>query len=99
MPTETKTDVLSPGDAMALGDLLTAINAHKRVRWLAEDDQHGAPREGELRSLVVGPSLAMAPWGTDVRDMHVWVSTGITETTFSVRWAMRMLPDGGMVFE
>lgn len=92
-------EILSPGDAMSIGELLTAISAHKKVTWIAEGDDCAPPKTGELRSLVIGPSLAMAPWGTDVREMSVWVTAGIVETTFTVRHAMAMLPEGGMLFE
>jgi hypothetical protein len=89
---------LGIGDAFALGDLLNAITAHKRVKWL---DADGEIREGELRHVVAGAT----DWGflrgdEDVRDAHVRVTTAAgIETTFAVRDAMSLLRDGGMVFD
>ncbi|MEB4210957.1 hypothetical protein [Mycobacterium sp. 94-17] len=92
-------NVLSVGDAIALGDLLTAIQQKRSVRWVDSEDSTEI-RSGELRSLVVGPNnFAFAPWGTDVRDMHVWVTSGGLERTFPVAHAIRMIPAGGMAFD
>jgi hypothetical protein len=96
MSTTNSTTVLSPGDAIALGDLLGAITRKERVRWM---DATGVIREGELRSLVKGENdFGFAPFGTDVRDMWVWVTAGIGEATFSVTHAIKCLHEGGMVF-
>jgi hypothetical protein len=97
MTTNTDTRVLSPGDVFSMGDLLNAITRKAHVRWM---DDEGTIREGELRSLVVGQNnFAFAPFGTDVRDMWVWVTANGMETTFSVAHACKMIPEGGMVFE
>jgi hypothetical protein len=92
--TNGSTTVLSPGEAFALGDVLNAITQKRTIRWL---DQEGTIRTGELRSLVRGPNdFASAQFGTDVRDMHVWITAGVVETTESVAHLVKMLPEGGM---
>lgn len=95
--TTTETRVLSPGDAISLGELLLKVTQKSFVRWM---DTEGTIREGELRSLVVGQNnFAFAPFGTDVRDMWVWVTASGCETTFSVAHAVHCLQNGGMMFE
>lgn len=85
---------LSPGEAMALGDLLNAITQKRKIRWM---DRSEVIRSGELRSLVRGENdFGFAPFGTDVRDMHVWISTGVGEVTESVGHLVTMLPQGGL---
>lgn len=93
----TGTRVLSPRDAFAIGDLLNAVTRNAPVRWM---DADGEIREGELRSLVKGyNNFGFADYGTDVRDMWVWVTAGGFETSFSVAYAITLIPEGGMVFE
>jgi hypothetical protein len=97
MNSKTDTRVLSPGDAMALGDLLTAIGQKRKIRWM---DQDGEIRTGELRSLVMGDNnFAMLPWGTDVRDAWVWVTANGFERTVPVAHFVTMLQEGGFVTE
>lgn len=99
MSTTTETIVmgnqpLSPGVALALGDLLNAITQKRKIRWM---DRSEVIRSGELRSLVRGENdFGFAPFGTDVRDMHVWISTGVGEVTESVGHLVTMLPQGGL---
>lgn len=89
-----ESQVLSPGEAFALGDILNAITQKRKIRWL---DQTGVVREGELRSLVKGGgSFAFAKFGTDVRDMHVWITMNGVETTESIQHLVKMLPEGGV---
>lgn len=93
--TTTTTRVLSPGDAMVLGDVLNAITQKRKIRWMDQDGE--TIRSGELRSLVRGNNdFALAEWGTDVRDMHVWITSGIGEVTESVEHLAKMLPEGGL---
>ena len=95
--TNTATRVLSPREVFALGDLFNAITRNSFVRWMDED---GVIREGELRSTIRGKNnFAFPEFGTDVRDMWVWVTSNGMETSFSVEHAVKMLPEGGMVFE
>lgn len=95
--TNTETRVLSPGDAMSLGELLIKVTQKSFVRWM---DEEGTIREGEMRSLVAGPNnFAFAPFGTDVRDMYIWVTSGGFETTFSVAHGVSMFTEGGIMFE
>lgn len=87
--------VLSPGVAMALGDVLVAITAKRKIRWV---DRDGVTRSGELRSLVAGEGdLSLPTWGTDVRDMWVWITAfpGV-EFTESVAHLVAMIPQGGL---
>lgn len=95
MSTTTKA-VLSVGDAIALGDLITAIGAKKKVEWM---DESGDIRKGELRSLVRNRNdFGFIMWGQDVRDAFIWITSNGFETTCSVVHAMKMLPEGGMIF-
>jgi hypothetical protein len=90
------TTVLSPGEAMALGDVLNAITQKRKIRWMDPDGE--TIRSGEMRALVAGDNdFAQAPWGTDVRDMWVWVTMfpGV-ETTVSVAHLVAMVPEGGL---
>lgn len=91
---EGSTTILSPGEAMALGEVLNAITQKRKIRWM---DRSEVIRSGELRSLVAGENdLSLPEWGTDVRDMHVWISTGVSEVTESVSHLVAMLPEGGL---
>lgn len=95
--TSTETRTLSPGNAMSLGDLLTRLCAKSFIRWMSED---GIIREGEMRSLVVGDNnFGFAPFGTDVRDMHVWITTVGCETTVPVAYLVGLFEQGGIMFE
>lgn len=88
------TKVLSPGEAFALGDVLGALTQKRKIRWM---DRAGTIRTGELRSLVRGENdFAQAQWGTDVRDMWVWITAGVTEVTESVAHLVAMVPEGGL---
>lgn len=92
--TTTTVRVLSPGEAMALGDVLNAITQKRRIRWM---DQGEVIRSGVLRSLVRGNNDFVIPeWGTDVRDMWVWITSGVGEVTESVEHLMAMVPEGGL---
>lgn len=85
---------LSPGVALALGDVLNAITQKRKIRWM---DRNETIRTGELRSLVRGKDdFAFAEFGTDVRDMHVWITSSIGEVTESVSHLAKMLPEGGL---
>lgn len=89
------TAILSPGEAFALGDVLGALVAKRKIRWMDPDGQ--TVRTGEMRSLVRGENdFASAAWGTDVRDMWVWVTCGVTECTVSVAHLVAMVPEGGL---
>ena len=89
--------VLSPGDAMNLGDLLTAIAAKKTIKWLAGN---GDIVTGELRSLVTGKdNFAMMAWGTDVRDAWVWITSNGFERTESVARLIELMEAGGCIFD
>lgn len=93
--TTTTTRVLSPGEAMVLGDVLNAITQKRKIRWMGRDGE--TIRSGELRSLVRGNNELVTPeWGTDVRDMWVWITTDVTEVTESVAHLVKMLPEGGL---
>jgi hypothetical protein len=95
--TSTEIRTLSPGDAMSLGELLIKVTQKSFIRWMAED---GVIREGEMRSLVVGENnFGFAPFGTDVRDMHIWITTGVCETTASVAYLVTLFEQGGIMFE
>ena len=89
--------VLSPGEAMRIGDLLNSIAAKSKITWVRED---GQICKGELRCLIQGKdSFAHAPWGTDVRDMWVWITSGGLEYTESVERLITLMEEGGFVTE
>ena len=93
------TNALSIGDAFALGDLLNAITAHKRVDWIDEDGF--TIHSGELRHVVASPTnYGFLGPDDDVRDAHVRVTTSAgIETTFAVRDVIGLLREGGMAFD
>src|SRR5215212_4711494 len=92
MNTKTTTSVLSTGEAIALGDLMTGLQQKLKIEWLGED---GEIRKGELRSLVRGPgNFDFLQWGTDVRDGYVWITANGMEHTESVRHLVTMLQEG-----
>ncbi|QNJ59255.1 hypothetical protein SEA_MRMIYAGI_41 [Mycobacterium phage MrMiyagi] len=90
--------VLSPGEAMRIGDLLNGITRKAKVKWVNED---GQIMSGELRCLCAGKnSFATLPWGTDVRDAWVWITgTDGFEYTESVERLVMLVDEGGFVME
>jgi len=95
MNTKTTTSVLSTGEAIALGDLLTGLQQKLKIEWL---DEYGDIRKGELRSLVKGPNnFDFLQWGTDVRDGYVWITANGMEHIESVRHLVTMLQEGGCI--
>lgn len=95
MTTNTNTGVLSPADAIALGDLLTGLQGNRKIEWLSES---GDIMKGELRSLVTGPNnFSMLAWGTDIRDAYVWITANGFEHTESVKRLVMLLQEGGCI--
>ena len=95
--TSTKIGVLTIPDAIALGTLLTAIQAKSKVRWLSED---GDILEGELRSIVKGSNnFDFMAWGTDIREGWVWITAKGFERTESVARLVELLQEGGFAVD
>ncbi|AVD99656.1 hypothetical protein HWB51_gp038 [Mycobacterium phage Cuke] len=87
--------VLSPGEAMRIGDLLNSIATKAKITWVRED---GQICKGELRCLIQSKdSFAQLPWGTDVRDAWVWITSGDFEYTESVERLVKLMDEGGFV--
>jgi hypothetical protein len=88
-----KESTLTTAYAFALGELLNNISSKAKIRWMANDSDI---RTGELRSLVVGPNnFGMMPYGTDVRDAYVWITSNGMERTESVEYLVSMIQQGG----
>ena len=101
MSTTENSRVLSPADAVTLGELCIAVQARSKITYLPEQPRwNGPPVEGELRGFVAGKSnFNFLPWGVDVRDAYVWITAGGFERTERVEWLTRMLAEGGCIFE
>jgi hypothetical protein len=88
-----KETTLTTAYAFALGELLNNISSKAKIRWMTSDSEI---RTGELRSLVVGPNnFGMMPYGMDVRDAHVWITSNGMERTESVEHLVNMINQGG----
>ena len=94
--TNNKTaQVLSPGYAMALGDVLAGVCGNAKIEWLSKD---GDILKGEMRSIVMGENnFASMPFGTDVREGYVWITSSIVERTESIDRLVHLAQEGGLI--